>query len=357
MHILTNKNPLPIGGGVSLLPGRYLLDDVDAGEALRKSPGGELLLQAFTLPKPLSGESGIPDAGRFTVIRPGRFGDLVLLTPCLRHIKTKWPKCFLQLCCLPSYRDAVVGLPYIDNFLPYPLPMDEARSNPDIHSLEPLASLVDRERELHITDLFAERLGLEGIENKKPDFFLSNDERNWAHEVYPRTKHKRVAIQLKSSTPSRDYPKEQMAEVLKRLHGRNWDVVLLGTPEQIVGQSEDRMTNCANDKLTFRQSAAVLATADVFLGPDSSLIHVAGALGTPAVGLFSVVPWELRTKYCPTTFVIQAKKGCDIAPCFHAPRGAVGFPSNGPCVEAKKCCALAMIDPQQVVAKVEQSVR
>jgi ADP-heptose:LPS heptosyltransferase len=147
-------------------------------------------------------------------------------------------------------------------------------------------------------------------------------------------------------------------DVIRRLHGRNWDVVLLGTPDSLKfkGNPVPGIHNCTTDKLTFRQSAAVLSTANVFLGPDSSLIHVAGALGTPALGLFSVVPWQLRTKYCPTTFVIQAEQGCDIAPCFHAPRTPSGFPSYGPCAKTGRCEALGSIEPEQIVAKLESMV-
>lgn len=348
MHLLTNKNPIPMGAGVALQPGTWLMEDLDAARMMTTAGGGECRIEPW--------EETVPMFHRtLTIVRPGRYGDLILLTPCLREIKREWPEGTLQVSCLPHYRDALIGLPYIDNFLPYPLP-ESVAAGCSLIPLEVLTSLRDREPELHMTDLFAERLGLDSLATKKPDFILSLDELAWAHDAYPRTKHNRVAIQIKSSTPSRDYPQVQMAEVIRRLHGRGWDVVLLGLPHEIVGKNEDRITNCAKDQLTFRQSAAVLATADVFLGPDSSLIHVAGAIGTPAVGLFSVVPWQLRTKYCPTTFVIQAKQGCDLAPCFHAPRGAMGFPSAGPCQKERKCCALATLEPMEVVGKIEQMV-
>ena len=355
MHLLTNKNPIPMGAGVALQPGTWLMEDLDAARMMTTAGGGECQLTLFN-PHPGMAQAFHDFGGTVTVVRPGRYGDLILLTPTLREIKRRWPTCTLQVSCLPHYRDALIGLPYIDNFLPYPLPMNlgDGLNYGALTSLEVLTALFEREPELHMADLFAERLGLDSLATKKPDFILSPDELAWAHDAYPRTKHNRVAIQIKSSTPSRDYPMLQMGDVIRRLHGRGWDVVLLGLPHEIVGKNEDRITNCAKDQLTFRQSAAVLATADVFLGPDSSLIHVAGAIGTPAVGLFSVVPWQLRTKYCPTTFVIQAKQGCDLAPCFHAPRGAMGFPAAGPCQKERKCCALDTILPMEVVSKVEQ---
>lgn len=350
MHLLKNERPVPMGGNMALVPGEYIMEDVDAGMMMSRAGGGECELTPFRECAPLFDGHNSEDP--ITVIRPGRFGDLILLTPCLREIKRRWAKCPLRVACLPQYRDAIIGLAYIDDYPAYPLAIRD--STDCMVSLETSVAMMEREKDTHMTDLFAERLGLGEITDKKPDFFLSNDERNWAHDAYPKDKkQKRVAIQVKSSTPSRDYPPAQMAKAISRLEGRGWDVLLLGLPHEIRGANRPQVINCANDQLSFRQSAAVLATADVFLGPDSALIHVAGALGVPAVGLFSVVPWKLRTAYCPTTFVIQANKGCDITPCFHAPRSSSGFPLNGPCQKDRKCSALDTIDPHDVVAKVE----
>ncbi len=354
MHLLTTTKPLSMGPQYSLTAGTYLCEDLDAAQLMLMVGGGECHLRDCPVPLTLL-SSGDYNDFTITIVRPGRYGDLLLLTPCLREIKRRWPRCTLQVSTLPGYRDALMGLPYVDNYLPYPLPWDGQEEDYGlVLSLEVLTSLVKREAELHITDLFAERLGLSGVENKKPDLFLSMEERAWAHDVYPRMGKTRIAVQVKSSTPSRNYPTKEMGEVVRRLHGRGWEVMFLGLPNEVNGETEKRLVNCAADKLTFRQSASVVATSDIFFGPDSSLIHVAGALGIPAVGLFSVVPWELRTAYCPTTTVIQAKKGCDLAPCFHAPRGAMGFPAAGPCQKDRKCSALAALDPHDVVVQIEQ---
>lgn len=350
MHILTNEREIR-----GLAPGSWLVEDMDAAQIMAMAGGGVCKIHHAMM------ETEFPYNEReITIIRPGRFGDLVLLTPSLREIKRRYPKMEIHVSCAPAYRGALFGLPYIDSFQPYPYPYhSQFGVYGPIASLENLTSLTIRETVTHMTDLFAERLGLGEIKDKKPDYFVSKDETAWAMDAYHsqmphKAWRKRIAVQIKSSTPSRDYPTAKMRAVIEILEAKDYDVFLLGLPTEVVGKSKSpRVTNCAADQLTFRQSAAVLSTCDAFLGPDSSLIHVAGALGVPAVGLFSVVPWELRTKYCPTTFVIQAKKGCDIAPCFHAPRSGLGFPLNGPCQKERKCCALDSIPPEQVVAKIE----
>src|SRR4051812_34895064 len=137
MHILTTESQMPIGEGLSLLPGSYLMDDMDAARMLTERGGGSCRLAHFS---PIAGLDKIYEIPHvITITRPGRYGDLILLTPCLRELKRRWPNCTVQVSCLPHYRDALIGLPYIDNFVPYPLPMDDADSYGIILSLEVLS--------------------------------------------------------------------------------------------------------------------------------------------------------------------------------------------------------------------------
>ncbi len=357
MHTLTNSVPVAIGPNAALEPSTWIMEDSDAGHVLANSPGGSCQVRRWT---PHDSLEHVSNPQRILVIRPGRFGDLVLLTPCLRAIKAKYPKTILAVATLAHYRDAILGLPYVDEFVPYPVKQDSIGQS-IVVSLEVLLSLAGAEQTTHLTDIFAERLGIELPEaSRKPDFFLSIDERDWAFNNYPNARKKRVAIQPKASSVARDYPRELWTDVIRRLHQEEWDVVLLGAPDELAfkGNPIPHVRNCTTDKLSFRQSAAVLSTANVFLGPDSSLIHVAGALGTPALGLFSTVPWQLRTTYCPTTFVIQGKEGCDVAPCFSAFTGVNqgAFPSIGPCAKTGRCEALASITPERIVAKLNSLV-
>lgn len=358
MHALTNSVPVAIGPNSALEPSTWILEDADAGQILSNAPGGTCQVRRWT---PHDSLEHVSTPQRILIIRPGRFGDLVLLTPCLRAIKAAFPKSIIAVATLAHYRDAIIGLPYVDEFVSYPVKQDTIGTSIVI-SLEITTAFTGLEQTTHLTDIFAERLGIELDEiSKKPDFFLSMDERDWAFNNYPNARKKRCAIQPKASSVARDYPQEMWTDVIRRLHQEEWDVVLLGAPDELKfkGSMIPHVWNCTVDKLTFRQSAAVLSTANVFLGPDSSLIHVAGALSTPALGLFSTVPWQLRTKYCPTTFVIQGKEGCDVAPCFSAFTGANqgAFPSIGPCAKTGRCEALASISAERIVAKLGTMVR
>ncbi len=100
-----------------------------------------------------------------------------------------------------------------------------------------------------------------------------------------------------------------------------------------------------------RQSAAVLATCDIVIGPDSAIIHLCGAMGIPGIGLFGPFTWQERTKYHPSIFGMNGQAPC--SPCRHHAR-VEPWPLGQVCHTAKFCVALGSIPPERIVAKVEQ---
>jgi len=357
MHILSNQHPVPTAPGQSLKPGSWLVEDLVAAQIMGMAGGGEVHLRPF-LRTPLE----ISDGQKLLIVRPGRFGDLICLTPVLRRIKHLFPKCQLHVATLPEYRDPLLGLPYIDGFLNYPIPLEETDAFENVICLEALVSVMEDEKKVNITDLFAKRVGLDPttMPNKQPDMFLSMEELTWAADSYPRKKdRKRVAFHVRSSTRSRDYPHENMNALMVQLHSKGHEIAFLGLPHQFKWATDKKPPGiyfCPEDKLTFRQSCAVLSTCDAFFGPDSAMIHAAAALNVPSVGVFATVPWQLRTAYYPKCHAIQGKQPCPIAPCFSAAmsNNPHAFPLDGPCSKSGQCDALHGIAPDRVMAKLEE---
>jgi ADP-heptose:LPS heptosyltransferase len=224
-----------------------------------------------------------------------------------------------------------------------------------------------RGHEVHAIDLKAEVLGVAPLADRTVDYFTTEAEEAWALAAYPfqyagALPRKRIGIHLSASSPIRDYHPKQMTQVAQMLYEDGYEVFLLGTAKDSGGEDNfvpekyrDRMINLVADKLSFRQSAAVLSTCDALVGPDSSMVHVAGALGIPTVGLFAVVPRDLRTSQYPKTRVITGH--CRISPCLHHPRHALDhWPKDGPCVKAGFCTALSEINPERVVREVEKAL-
>ncbi|TCT02608.1 lipopolysaccharide heptosyltransferase II [Aquabacter spiritensis] len=93
----------------------------------------------------------------------------------------------------------------------------------------------------------------------------------------------------------RIWPPERFAEIARRFARRGWDIWLLGGPrEQAVAAMIAGAAPIRDFTATPLDAAACqLASADLFLGNDSGLLHMAGALGVPSVGLFGPTVLEV----------------------------------------------------------------
>ncbi|HVL34699.1 MAG TPA: putative lipopolysaccharide heptosyltransferase III [Burkholderiales bacterium] len=89
------------------------------------------------------------------------------------------------------------------------------------------------------------------------------------------------------------WPAEQNAALIDRLAAEGWTVVLTAAPDpqelalvaDIVARARSRPLNLAG-QLSIKELGALTARAKVFFGVDSMPMHLACAMGTPAVALF-----------------------------------------------------------------------
>lgn len=291
---------------------------------------------------------------RILLVRGGGFGDLILMTPVLREIKARWPNAHVAMATMSRYAPVLHNLPFVDETIQYPAPKALVDGYDAWIFFEKAIEDNPRARDVHMTDLFAEIAGVGEIQDKKPQFELTNNERIWVMEGYPRVNGvRRLCVQGTASAVCRIYPQDQLNKALSILHDKGWEIFLMGERGEIDKvQETEFLRNLSAHGLTFRQSCAVINNADCVLGPDSALIHVAGALGVPAVGLYGPFPWKLRTAYCPTTVAIQGHGSC--SPCFHHKHLNNHWPAGGPCQKSGRCDVLNSIKPETVAHKIEQ---
>jgi heptosyltransferase-2 len=88
--------------------------------------------------------------------------------------------------------------------------------------------------------------------------------------------------------PAKRWPVGSFAALARALHGRGRRTVALGTnAERPLGAELARAGVLdLTGRTTLGEALDVLAAADAFVGNDSGLLHVARALGRPAVGVF-----------------------------------------------------------------------
>lgn len=105
-----------------------------------------------------------------------------------------------------------------------------------------------------------------------------------------------VAVCPGAVGPGKRWPDGRYAELARRLAGEGIDVWVVGGPNEkgyataITGGGHYARDLTSND---LRNAIMQLAAADAVVSNDSGLLHVAAAIGTPAVGLFGPTsPWH-----------------------------------------------------------------
>ncbi|MDH3446026.1 MAG: glycosyltransferase family 9 protein, partial [Deltaproteobacteria bacterium] len=93
----------------------------------------------------------------------------------------------------------------------------------------------------------------------------------------------------------------------------------LGTPaDQALGNEAEAMArgDIINlvGRTSLREAVAIIERARVCLGPDTGLMHIAAAMGTPAVSLWGATDPVRTGPYGFSDLVIQGKADC--SPCY-----------------------------------------
>jgi len=129
-----------------------------------------------------------------------------------------------------------------------------------------------------------------------------------------------VAACVGSSCPSRRWFPERTAAVLRELRARHGaSAVLLGAAADAPFALEtlratDGGVRDLVGRTTLRQLLAILARARLAFGPDSGALHLAAALGTPAVSLWGATSALRSTPFGCERLTVVGRAPC--APCF-----------------------------------------
>ncbi|HEU4564736.1 MAG TPA: glycosyltransferase family 9 protein [Gemmatimonadaceae bacterium] len=135
----------------------------------------------------------------------------------------------------------------------------------------------------------------------RPELFLLDAERERAEETWTHAAGSgaRLLVNISSAQARNRWPDERFVEVLRHAR-RRWPgarVLVIGAPGEAA--AVERLARAGGAEpvsgTTLREAVALVAAADVVLTPDTSIAHMAAALGRPSV----VMTLERARRFVP----------------------------------------------------------
>ena len=293
----------------------------------------------------LKGQRNIKYKKTVLILRYGGIGDALFLTPVFREFKKRgWKVHFAirdQISDLFKYDKFIDKLFPIKRFLPYGIDSiwdEELKVWGSVEAIKPDYELVIdyknsiennslypnlpygswvRTQNSNYVNIYDLSLGWANIdpmkvENKRPHFFLNEEEIRWASKIKSKYRGKRrIGISLYASSLARTfYLADELPKILNERYpdtviyfwdGSKWIIFMDGI-------AVDEM------QTTRRQSAALLTIMDVFITSDSGYSHIAEALGVNQVVIYTTVAGWTRSLYYKHAKAIQSNVSC--SPCF-----------------------------------------
>jgi hypothetical protein len=162
----------------------------------------------------------------------------------------------------------------------------------------------------HRTDIWCAAAGVEPS-SKRPILNLTDYEiaegRRWCEEHLG--DGKRVGVVLKAQSPARTWPYAK--EFCLDLARSGYKPVSIDFCER----AHENIPACLGKNI--RQVASIITNLDAVVAPDTGILHVAGAVGTPILGLFGSTDGDLRMREYAGTYT-DPRKFVDCGPCWYS---------------------------------------
>ncbi|MBF0522646.1 MAG: lipopolysaccharide heptosyltransferase II [Candidatus Omnitrophica bacterium] len=279
------------------------------------------------------------------VVRTDRMGDVVLTTPAIEALKVAYPHARITLMVSPSTKDLVSENPFLDELI-----IDDRKKKYKglkgfiklIHFLRQkkfdLAIIYHTKRRFNLACFLAGIPNRVGYKNDKLGILLTNPIKDTRHEgkkhesqycldvleilgittregklhvsttkesdlwmeEYLRQnqiadKDFLIGVHPGASDPSRHWPAHRFNELIDILIEKyQCKVIILGGPDVVSVSStiKSSLRNSAfvydvTGKTSLHQFGSVLKRCNLFISNDSGPVHVAAAVGTPVVAIFT----------------------------------------------------------------------
>lgn len=260
------------------------------------------------------------------VVRGEGIGDVLMTTPTIHALKTMFEKVTLTVATNTSYLDRAL--------------VKVLKHNPDINHILERGLLDDSAYDLIVNlhcpaiafekkgslppcriDLFARHAGVH-LDNPVPRYFIQKEEIERGEILLQRIsgRDQLIMVQPFASAKQRCSNHSNVKEAVIRLHQNH------GMRSVIITHDGDPMTNVLWNNLPgslllhnedIRGIAGIMIHCDLVICPDSSILHLAAALGTPTVGLFGPTHGPSRIVHYKNAVSIWEGEDIPACPCWY----------------------------------------
>ncbi|MCG2710951.1 MAG: glycosyltransferase family 9 protein [Candidatus Omnitrophica bacterium] len=219
-----------------------------------------------------------------------------------------------------------------------------------------------RDNTYHVAQKYTRLLLELGIERKEPkyEFKFSDKQTNYikqlflTHEV---TKDAfKVGIMPLAGWALKCWPVEHWNALIDKLSEEfKAKIFLLGKTgssewEKQFKQKISSKAVTLIDNSTIDESSVLIHNMDLFIGPDTSFLHLASCMRIPTVGLYGATDREFIYPLFHKEYIVNSRADLECMPCYPgANGGSCKAKGPGPCMEK--------ITPEEVMEKIKQVLK
>lgn len=242
------------------------------------------------------------------VVRSGGLGDVLMCMPALRAVKMRNSAC--RVVFHTRFPELVTGLPFIDAVA------DCEQIPPDAVHLSYEAAIPPRR---HIARILADQLGV-SVTDVRPTCSIDHSlKEGFAHQWG--AARPIIVVNRKAGpwTPNKDWPDSMWVELIERLL-RVGVVVEIGAKSEREAPKSGKYIDLRGET-SLSELVAILAVADVHVGPISGPVHIAAAVGTRSVVIYGGYEHPSVSNY-PENIDLYSPIAC--SPCWLREECTVG---------------------------------